>query len=93
VSDGYPEAPVEQNGHPEPADRDVPVDREEPAEADPRVGAAVRRLDELSDRPLTEHVEVLESVHRSLQESLADAAGDAEPAQQDPRAADPRSDR
>jgi hypothetical protein len=42
--------------------------------ADPRVAAAVRRLEELSELPPEEHVEVYESMHRSLQESLAEAA-------------------
>jgi hypothetical protein len=50
-----------------------------PTEADPRVGAAVRRLDELGDLPPAEHVEVYESVHHDLQESLAEAAGDDQP--------------
>jgi hypothetical protein len=93
VSDGYPERPVERDGQPEAAEPERPVQSDEPAEADPRVGAAVRHLDELADRPLAEHVEVFESVHRSLQESLAEAAGDGDPGQQDPRAGEPRSDR
>jgi hypothetical protein len=45
---------------------------------DPRVAAAVRRLDELSDLAPAEHVDVYESVHRSLQESLAEAAEEHE---------------
>jgi hypothetical protein len=40
---------------------------------DPRIAAAVARLDTLGDRPPVEHVEVYEDVHRVLQESLADA--------------------
>ncbi|MDQ1628002.1 MAG: hypothetical protein QOI54_1746 [Actinomycetota bacterium] len=47
-----------------------------PEVADPRVGAAVRRLDELADLPPAEHVEIYESVHRGLQQALAEAAGD-----------------
>lgn len=73
MSDGYPEQPDQQSGHAEQLDHDGP------AEADPRVEAAVRRLDELAERPLTEHVEVYESVHRNLHESLAEAAEDAQP--------------
>jgi hypothetical protein len=45
----------------------------EPTGADPRIAAAVARLDGLGDRPPVEHVEVYEDVHRVLQESLADA--------------------
>ena len=40
---------------------------------DPRIAAAVARLDGLGDQPPAEHVEVYEEVHRVLQESLADA--------------------
>jgi hypothetical protein len=43
-----------------------------------RVRDAVRRLDELSDLPPAEHVEVYESVHSSLQESLAEASRQAD---------------
>jgi hypothetical protein len=45
---------------------------------DPRVRDAVRRLDTLSDLPPAEHVEVYESVHSSLQESLAEASRQAD---------------
>jgi hypothetical protein len=45
---------------------------------DPRVRDAVRRLDELSDLPPAEHVEIYESVHSSLQESLAEASRQAD---------------
>jgi hypothetical protein len=46
--------------------------------ADPRVRDAVRRLDELSDLPPADHVEVYEAVHSSLQESLAEASRQAD---------------
>ena len=42
--------------------------------ADPRVRDAVHRLDELSELPPAEHIEVYEAVHSSLQESLAEAS-------------------
>jgi hypothetical protein len=48
--------------------------------ADPRVAAAVARLDRLGDTPPAEHVEVYEDVHRVLQDALADAARGQEPA-------------
>ena len=44
--------------------------------ADPRIAAAVARLDRLGDQPPAEHVEVYEEVHGVLQESLADATRD-----------------
>jgi hypothetical protein len=56
-----------------------PTQPDEPASvADPRVRDAVRRLDELSDLPPAEHVEIYESVHSSLQESLAEASRQAD---------------
>ena len=51
--------------------------------ADPRVRDAVRRLDELSDLPPAEHVEVYEAVHSSLQESLAEASRQADESSSD----------
>ena len=45
---------------------------------DPRIAAAVARLDGLTDTPLVEHVEVYEDVHRVLQDALADAARTSE---------------
>ena len=83
--------PVRQVDDPrEPSDEpsDEPADEQVPAEvgdhgpdgADPRVAAAVARLDELGDAPPAEHVEVYEDVHRVLQDALADAARPQEPA-------------
>lgn len=50
---------------------------------DQRVRDAVRGLDELRDLPPAEHVEVYESVHASLQESLAEASRQADEAPAD----------
>ncbi len=50
--------------------------------ADPRIAAAVARLDALGDSPPAEHVEVYEDVHRVLQDALADAARGGEQGQQ-----------
>ena len=36
-----------------------------------RVEAALAQLDGLEDRPVAEHVEVFDAVHRSLQDALA----------------------
>ena len=61
------------------ADHADEVDHTDHAEAvsaearDPRIAAAVARLDSLGDQPPAEHIEVYEEVHRVLQESLADA--------------------
>ncbi len=46
-----------------------------PASGDPRVDAAMQRAAELAGTSPTEHVEIYEDVHRSLQEVLADASG------------------
>jgi len=40
---------------------------------DDPVAAALTRLDELTDAPLTHHVVVFDAVHEALQERLADA--------------------
>ena len=46
------------------------------ATGDPRVDAAVARLDGLDDAPTGEHVAVYEDVHRRLHDALADLAAD-----------------
>ena len=59
-----------------------PVD--EPAERaqqetvrDPRIAAAVARLDSLPERPPAEHVTIYDEVHAVLQDALAEAQDDA----------------
>jgi hypothetical protein len=85
---GYEQGP--EQGYDERPDQaatsdDSPTAESAPAEpdqaapvADPRVRDAVRRLDELSDLPPAEHVEIYEAVHSSLQESLAEASRQAD---------------
>jgi hypothetical protein len=59
----------------------------EPAvDGDSRVRDAVRRLDELSDLPPAEHVEIYESVHSNLQEALAEAAQQSDESPAEPNA-------
>ena len=58
----------------EPADHE-PVEASAPPSGDPRVDAAMERAAELAGTSPTEHVEIYEDVHRSLQEVLADASG------------------
>ena len=75
--------PAEQHDEQAPDDQpdDLPVPEVTVSDgADPRVAAAVARLDELGDTPPAEHVEVYEDVHRVLQDALADAARRQEPA-------------
>ena len=73
------EQPVaEQPVDDQPVD-EQPVDEQpQPADApgDPRVAAAVQRLEELGDSPPEQHVEVYEQVHQVLQETLSDAQQD-----------------
>jgi hypothetical protein len=63
----------------EPVDEDpvdeAPVVASAPASGDLRVDAAMQRVAELAGTSPTEHVEIYEDVHRSLQEVLADASG------------------
>ena len=67
------EQPVDE----QPVD-EQPVDEQPVSDApgDPRVAAAVARLEELGDSPPEEHVEVYEQVHQVLQETLSDAQQD-----------------
>jgi len=43
----------------------------EPAQEPSAVAAATARLQELDGRPVAEHVEVFDAVHRHLQDALA----------------------
>jgi hypothetical protein len=43
------------------------------APGDDAISAALTRLDELGDAPLTQHVAVFDAIHEALQERLADA--------------------
>ena len=51
-------------------DRDGPGQR--PATGEPRVDAALARLDELAGRPVTEHRAIFEDVHRRLRDVLGE---------------------
>ena len=44
----------------------------EPATGEPRVDAALARLDELAGRPVTEHQPIFEDVHRRLRDVLGE---------------------
>jgi hypothetical protein len=53
--------------------RPVPGEPEQrPATGEPRVDAALARLDELSGRPVTEHRAIFEDVHRRLRDVLGE---------------------
>jgi len=54
-----------EHGRPEQA-------RERPATGEPRVDAALARLDELEGLPVTEHRAVFEDVHRRLRDVLGE---------------------
>ena len=43
-----------------------------PATGEPRVDAALARLDELAGRPFTEHRAIFEDVHRRLRDVLGE---------------------
>jgi hypothetical protein len=57
-----------------------------PATGEPRVDAALARLDELAGRPVTEHRAIFEDVHRRLRDVLGEldtreqSSGDQAPA-------------
>ena len=44
---------------------------DESAEGDPRVDAALERLDALDELPVSEHVAQYDALHRTLQDALA----------------------
>lgn len=44
---------------------------------DPRVDSAVARTDGLDERPVSDHVEVFDEVHRSFRETLDDPESSA----------------
>lgn len=46
-----------------------------PSTGDPAVDAALRELQDLDDRPLREHVPVVDAVQAALAERLAEPAG------------------
>ena len=48
-----------------------PVPAPAPHEAGSSVADVLSRLDEVQDRPLAEHVEVFDGVHRALQAALS----------------------
>jgi len=47
-------------------------DEQQPATGEPRVDAALARLSELARRPVTEHREIFDDVHRRLRDVLGD---------------------
>lgn len=64
----------------EPGELDEPAESGEPGEPDgqrpatgePRVDAALARLEELAGRPVTEHRAIFEDVHRRLRDVLGE---------------------
>jgi len=77
--DGLQDAPADLQDVAEDM-QDVPEDmqqtawpeEERPATGEPRVDAALARLDELAARPVTEHRAVFEDVHRRLRDVLGE---------------------
>ncbi|MGP4028449.1 hypothetical protein [Actinomadura sp. 3N407] len=70
-----PESPAAQRD-PAPDEPEIPAVPPPDPTGDPRVDAAVAPLGELGARPVPEHVEIYEDVHRRLQELLASADQD-----------------
>ena len=60
----------EEGGVSEPGVNDGTAEHSDDQSGDPRVQAALARLTELDDRPVSEHVAVFEDVHRRLHEAL-----------------------
>ena len=66
---------------------DVPEELTEPrpSTGEPRVDAALARLDELKGRPVTEHRAVFEDVHRRLRDVLGELDSRQQPQSRDAR--------
>jgi hypothetical protein len=62
----------DQPGEPEEPGRSGELDGQRPATGEPRVDAALTRLDELAGRPVTEHRAIFEDVHRRLRDVLGE---------------------
>jgi hypothetical protein len=65
-------------GEPEPSGAEAGVRQPagQPLTGEPRVDAALARLNELPDLPVSEHREVFEHVHRSLTDVLGELDAD-----------------
>jgi hypothetical protein len=63
-----PGDPGQPGGHGESGE----PDGQRPATGEPRVDAALARLDELAGRPVTEHRAIFEDVHRRLKDVLGE---------------------
>jgi hypothetical protein len=59
------------------ADRDRPAPVPHPETGEPRVDAALSRLDDLTELPVTEHPAVFERVHAQLSEVLGELSSGA----------------
>jgi len=66
-----PDQPGEPDEPGEPGESGQP-DGQWPATGEPRVDAALARLDELAGRPVTEHRAIFEDVHRRLRGVLGE---------------------
>jgi hypothetical protein len=68
--DGHFREPAEESYEPEGESR--PGSERRPVTGEPRVDAALARLDELAGRPVTEHRAIFEDVHGRLREVLGE---------------------
>jgi hypothetical protein len=68
-------------------------DGQRPATGEPRVDAALARLDELAGRPVTEHRAIFEDVHRRLRDVLGELDARDQSPSQDVRGAERRAGR
>jgi hypothetical protein len=69
---GLQDVPEDMQDVPEDMQQVAWPEEERPATGEPRVDAALARLDELAARPVTEHRAVFEDVHRRLRDVLGE---------------------
>jgi hypothetical protein len=91
---GELDGPGESDGPGKPVNPGQPdhLDGPRPATGEPRVDAALARLDELPGRPVSEHRAIFEDVHRRLRDVLGEL-DTREPSPEDARGAGPRAGR
>jgi hypothetical protein len=72
VPEDMQDVPEDMQHLPEDMQQAAWPEEERPATGEPRVDAALARLDELAARPVTEHRAVFEDVHRRLRDVLGE---------------------
>jgi hypothetical protein len=82
-AEGFPDDPGEVSGYADDSGADEVRAQARPSTGEPRVDAALARLDELEGRPVSEHRAVFEDVHRRLRDVLGELDSRQQPQSRD----------